>query len=288
MSIYKQTRELLQDRGVHPKKRLGQNFLIDRTVFDTIVESTELLPDDVILEIGAGTGILTRELAKSSGMVIAVELDKGLFEVLESACEDVSNVVMIHADILKLNLVSFLGEFISAQDQKIKIIGNLPYYITTPILMKILDESSELPISLILVMVQKEVGVRMTANPGGKEYGALSVAIAYRCHADIVRRISAGSFYPKPKVDSVLIRLRLRDKPPVKVEDEKLFFRVVRSAFQYRRKTLRNALSTAGFAVNIVDQAIQSLGFDVKRRGETLYIEEFAELANTILKVTEV
>jgi 16S rRNA (adenine1518-N6/adenine1519-N6)-dimethyltransferase len=291
MSLYSQTRELLQNAGLHPRKRLGQNFLVDTRVLDAIVEAAELSPDDVILEIGAGTGALTQRLAMSSANIIAVELDKGLFRVLQSIYQDKPNVNVIHADILKLDFLTLQNLY--AQNSGIKVVGNLPYYITKPILMKVLDESSRLPIQMFLAMVQREVGARMKALPGTKDYGALSVAIAYRSDVEILKRVSAASFYPKPEVDSSLVKLNIRSKPSLEVKDEWLFFYIVRAAFQYRRKTLRNALRLAGRSNkvqskgiklddNTVDSALQSLMIEPKRRGETLSIAEFADLANIL------
>ena len=288
----KHTRKLFQNTGLRPRKRFGQNFLVNTQVLDFIVEAAELSPEDLVLEIGAGTGTLTQRLALSSSKVMAVELDEGLFHVLQSTFQGNSDVTLIHADILDLDLSAAIDTVSNSEPalERIKVIGNLPYYITTPILIKVLEESSllPLPIRTVLTMVQKEVGERIIASPGAKEYGALSIAIAYRSDAEILRRVPAASFYPKPKVDSVLIRLNMRPIPSVDVKDEQLFFCIVRSAFQYRRKTLRNAIRMAckagamQLSEDSVDYALQTLGFDEKRRGETLSISEFAALANAI------
>ena len=288
----KHTRELLRSAGLSPRKRFGQNFLVNARVLDFIIEAAELSSEDIVLEIGAGTGALTQRLALSSGKVIAVELDEGLFRVLQSEFQGDTNVTLVHADILDLDLTTLIGEVANSGPipARIKVMGNLPYYITTPILMKVLEESPllPLPVPMILVMVQKEVGERIVASPGTKDYGSLSIAIAYRADAEILKRVPAVSFYPRPKVDSVLIRLNMRQGPPVDVRDERLFFLVVRAAFQYRRKTLRNALRLAcksgeiQLAADSMDYALQTLNFDGKRRGETLTISEFAVLANTI------
>lgn len=294
MSLYRQTKELLQNAGCRPRKRLGQNFLVDARILDAIVEAAELSSEDVVLEIGAGTGVLTQRLALSSSKVIAVELDEGLFCILQSRFQDIPNVTLIHADVLDLDLSTLMsGEAgLKCFRERIKFVGNLPYYITTPILMKLLELYSLLPVQMILVMVQDEVGARMAASPGTKDYGALSVAIAYRSDAEILKHIPANSFYPEPKVDSVLVRLNMRPAPAVDVKDEKLFFQIVRSAFQYRRKTLRNALLLASrsgdiqFSESSIDSAFQTLGFDHRRRGETLSIAEFADLANMIWSLT--
>lgn len=282
-SIRKHTKELLLSNGLRPRKRFGQNFLVNARTLDAIVESAELSPEDTVLEIGAGTGILTEQLALSSSKVIAVELDEGLFCILQSTFQNNPNVSLIYSDILDLDL----SQILSAH-KKIKIIGNLPYYITTPILMKILHDAATLPIKMILAMVQAEVGQRIAAAPGTKEYGALSVAIAYRSEAKIIHRVSATSFYPRPKVDSVVIKLNVMDSPSVDVENEQIFFGIVRAAFQYRRKTLRNAINLGCRAGSIqleagsVERAMKTLNFDANRRGETLSISEFAGLSNII------
>jgi len=288
----KRTRELFQNTKLHPRKRFGQNFLVDPRMLDFIVEAAELSSEDLVLEIGAGTGTLTKKLASSATRLIAVELDEGLFHILQSEFQDNSNVTLIHADILDLDFPTLIGTVANSEPvpARVKVIGNLPYYITTPILMKALEESSllPLPIKTILVMVQKEVGERIVASPGTKAYGSLSVAVGYRSDAEILKHVPPGSFYPRPKVDSVLVRLNVRSEPSVNVGDERFFSQVVRAAFQYRRKTLRNALRIARDAGAIrlstdsVDNALQALGFDEKRRGETLSISEFAALADAI------
>lgn len=290
MSFYNYTRNKLQKTTRRPRKRLGQNFLVDQRVLDEIVKSAELSPEDLILEIGAGTGILTEKIAQSAGKVVAVELDDELFGMLQSTFTNNSKVILIHEDILDMDIANILKSE-QKDNFKIKIMGNIPYYITTPILMKLLEDCTAVPIQMIVMLVQKEVGLRIVASPGTKDYGALSVAIAYRADAEIITDIPAESFYPKPKVDSVLIRLNLRPIPSVDVQDEKLFFQIVRAAFQQRRKTLRNALLIAGssgkykISADSIDSAFHILSFDPKRRGETLSCEEFGHLANAIYDI---
>jgi 16S rRNA (adenine1518-N6/adenine1519-N6)-dimethyltransferase len=283
-SIYRITQNLLRNADIHLKKQLGQNFLIERNIFDLIIKSAGLSIDDVVLELGSGIGLLTREIAISVNKVIAVELDFGLFSILQSYCEGLDNTLLINADMLEIDYAKILSEY----KKPIKIIGNLPYYITTPIIFKLLEESKSSPIKSIILMVQKEVGERIVSPPGKKDYGSLSVAIAYRCKTKIIKTISASCFYPKPKVDSVLIELAVQDEPTVSVKDEDLFFSVVRGAFQHRRKTLRNALILSiqsgklKTSIEIMDNAIKSLGLDPRIRGECLSIEEFANLANMV------
>jgi 16S rRNA (adenine1518-N6/adenine1519-N6)-dimethyltransferase len=289
-SLYRHIKEVLRNAGLRPRKRLGQNFLLDAGVLDAIVEAAELSSEDMVLEIGSGIGTLTQRLAASSGRLMAVELDEGFFGILKSVLQDKDNVTLVHGDILDLDISKLIDaeRHFKPTPTRVKVIGNLPYYITTPILMKLLNRSFPLPIQMALVMLQEEVGKRIVASPGTKDYGALSIVIAYHSSAEILRRVPASSFYPQPKVDSVLVRLNMRSTPPVEVKDEQRFFQVVRAAFQHRRKTLRNALILARqpdetrLAKNSVDSALETLGLDPKRRGETLSIEEFAELANAV------
>lgn len=282
MSLYRNTKNLLNDVKTIPKKRLGQNFLIDQNIVDFMIKSAELSEDDNVIEFGSGTGLLTKKLAIISKKVFAVELDDKIFRILESNCKNMSNIVPIHEDILKLNLKDLVKE------EKVKIIGNLPYYITTPIVVKVLDESKDLSIQMILFMVQKEVALRMVASPGSKDYGALSVFINYKTDAKILKHVPASCFYPKPKVDSAIVRMYPKENISLKPKDEELFFQIVRSAFQYRRKTLRNSIITANqleerlIPIDKFDKAICSLNFDTKIRGEELSIEDFINLANKI------
>lgn len=283
MSLYRKTIDFLNDAKTRPKKRLGQNFLIDQNIMDSIVKSAELSENDTVVEFGSGTGLLTKKLSALSKKVFAVELDNKLFQILQNNCKNIDNVIPIHEDILKLNLREL------ANEEEIKIIGNLPYYITTPIIIKVLDESRVLRIQTILFMVQKEVALRMTASPGNKDYGMLSVFINYKTDAEIVNYVPSNCFYPKPKVDSAIIRMYPKVNKYEKLKDEELFFQIVRSAFQYRRKTLRNAIIIANqsggkyIPLDKFDNALSSLNFNAKVRGEELSIDNFINLTNKII-----
>lgn len=288
MSIYRNTIISLNNVKTRPKKHLGQNFLIDQNIIDLIVEYAELSENDTVIELGSGTGLLTKKLANFSKKVFAVELDSKLFSVLQANCQNKSNIIPINEDILKLDLRNLVNE------EKVKIVGNLPYYITTPIIAKVLDESKNLSIQMILVMVQKEVAQRMIALPGSKDYGALSIFISYKTNVEIVKYVPATCFYPKPKVESAIVRMYPKDDLSLKLKDEELFFQIVRSAFQYRRKTLRNAIIIANHSgeryipIDKFDSAIRSLNFSEKIRGEELSIEDFINLANNVHKIKEV
>jgi 16S rRNA (adenine1518-N6/adenine1519-N6)-dimethyltransferase len=288
MSLYKKTRQLLNEAGIHTKKQLGQNFLVDENIFDFIIQSAEITNSDLVLELGSGLGMLTEKLALSSGKLIAVELDYHLFGLLQDRCRNLDNVILINEDMLKLDFLSLFDDNRTEHISKFKIIGNLPYYITTPILIKILEQYKN--VGTALVMMQEEVGQRITAFPGSKDYGSISIAVAYRCISQIIKKIPAESFYPKPKVNSVLVKLEMRDKPSVYVKDEDIFFQIVRSAFQYRRKTLRNALILSynsgrlKVSIELIDKALRYV--EPMIRGEVLSIEQFADLANNIYDYT--
>lgn len=266
------TIHILKTFGIHMSKKLGQNFLIDEQVVDRIVAAAGIEQDDAVLEIGPGIGTLTQGLAESGARVVAVELDRHLVGVLAKTLEGYSNVRVVHGDILKIDI----SREIMAESYK--VVANLPYYITTPIIMKLLEE--KLPVDTLVTMVQKEVADRMVARPGGKDYGALSVAVQFYTEPEIVLTVPSGAFLPPPAVESAVIRCKVRKQPPVTVADEKLFFRVVKSAFAQRRKTLANSLKGAGIQAELVKTMLGSSGIDGQRRGETLSLAEFAGLAN--------
>lgn len=253
-------------------KKLGQNFLIKRGIVDEIVHAAELTPGEPVLEVGPGIGTLTQGLAQSGADVTAIELDRRLLEVLDTTLASYDNVRIIHGDVLKLDVPSIMNH------KPFKVVANLPYYITTPIIMSLLE--SKLPIERLVVMVQKEVALRMVAKPGTKDYGALSVAVQYFTEPDIVLDVPPKSFLPAPAVTSSVIRCVLRDKPPVDVIDEKLFFRVVKAGFAQRRKTFSNTMKTTGLSKDRIEELLAKANIDGQRRGETFTLQEFADVAN--------
>lgn len=253
-------------------KKLGQNFLIKRGIVDEIVKAADLQEGEPVLEIGPGIGTLTQGLAQSGAHVTAIELDTRLLEVLDTTLAQYSNVTIVHGDVLKLDVPSIMN------NEPFKVVANLPYYITTPIIMSLLE--SRLPIERLVVMVQKEVALRMVAKPGTKDYGALSVAVQYYTKPDIVLDVPPKSFLPAPAVTSSVIRCVLRDQPPVDVIDEKLFFRVVKAGFAQRRKTFANTMKTTGLSKDRIEELLAKANIDGQRRGETFTLQEFADVAN--------
>ncbi len=263
------------------QKKYGQNFLINMGILEEIIEAAQITKDDFVLEIGPGIGTLTQVLCESAREVAAVEIDTSLIPILKETLSAYDNVEVINEDILKINLAEFVRE--KNGGKPIKVVANLPYYITTPIIMQLFE--SHAPIESITVMVQKEVAERMQQGPGNKEYGALSLAVQYYAQPEIVADVSPDSFIPQPKVGSSVIRLTRHEKPPVDVRSEKLLFQVIRASFNQRRKTLANGLNNFG-AFSIGKEALQScieeLGVPVNVRGEALSLEQFARLSNLI------
>ena len=253
-------------------KKLGQNFLIKRGIVDEIVHAAELTPGEPVLEVGPGIGTLTQGLAQSGADITAIELDRRLLEVLDTTLASYDNVRIVHGDVLKLDVPTIMNH------KPFKVVANLPYYITTPIIMSLLE--SKLPIERLVVMVQKEVALRMVAKPGTKDYGALSVAVQYYTEPNIVLDVPPKSFLPAPAVTSSVIRCVLRDKPPVDVIDEKLFFRVVKAGFAQRRKTFANTMKTTGLSKDRIEELLAKANIDGQRRGETFTLQEFADVAN--------
>lgn len=270
----------IQDKfGFTFKKGLGQNFLTSRNVLEEIVDAADI--DSGVIEIGPGFGVLTSELAKNSDKVVTIEIDNHLIDVLEYTLSDFDNVKIINEDVLKLDLKKLIDE--EFDGEKVSIAANLPYYITTPIISKLLEE--KLPIKNIVVMVQKEVAQRMASQPSTKDYGAITILCQYFAKPSIVTTVPAALFVPPPKVDSAVLMLEILDKPSVDVKDEKLFFRVVKAAFSQRRKTLLNCLcANFPIAKEEMSSLLESIDIMPSRRGETLSLQEFANLADTILQ----
>lgn len=271
------TNHILHKFKLRADKKLGQNFLIDESVVRRIVEAAELTAEDTVLEVGPGIGTLTQGLAESNARVVAVELDKRLLPVLDVTLEGYDNVRIVNGDILKVDIMKEVGA------ENFKVCANLPYYITTPIIFALLEK--RLPMERLVAMVQKEVAERMAAKPGGKDYGALSVAIQYFTEPEIAFIVPPDSFIPAPAVDSAVIVCKRRQQPPVQVCDEDLFFRVVKAAFSMRRKMLNNALKNMGISGEQCLKWLELAGIDGKRRGETLTLEDFAALTNTFEQV---
>lgn len=274
-------KNIMRKHNVRFSKSLGQNFIIDEFVIDDIIEKSNINSEDCILEIGPGIGVLTQALAEKAKKVLAVELDNKLIPVLNETLEDYDNVDIIHNDILKVDINKEIKERFG---QSVKVVANLPYYITTPIIMRLLEE--KINVNEIIVMVQKEVAERMISSPGVKAYGSLSVAVQYYCDATIVLDVPRENFLPAPNVDSAVIKLSLRDEPIVDLIDEEYFFKVIKGAFALRRKTLVNSLSKSQISLDkdLVKNVLIKIGFDTRIRGEKLTIEDFAKLSNELYK----
>lgn len=278
------TKEIIRKHGFSFKKSLGQNFLIDMNIMNRIVGAAELDERTGALEIGPGIGALTEQLARQAGVVAAVEIDQRLIPILGEVMEPYPNVSVVHGDVLKVDLQQLFTEKFSSMD-KVSVVANLPYYVTTPIMMKLLEE--RLPLKNIVVMIQKEVAERMAAKPGGKDFGSLSIAVQYYSEPDIVCTVPGTVFIPQPNVDSAVIRLKVREKPPVEVQDEQRFFEVVQASFTQRRKTLWNNLKSryAGdLGVEALQAALAEAGIEPSRRGETLSLEEYAKLSDAVTR----
>jgi 16S rRNA (adenine1518-N6/adenine1519-N6)-dimethyltransferase len=280
------TREILEKYGFSFKKSLGQNFLIDTNILRKIVDFAELSDETGAIEIGPGIGALTEQLARRAKKVVAFEIDQRLLPILEDTLSPYGNVRIIHQDVLKADIHRVIAEeFTDVTD--IMVVANLPYYVTTPIIMKLLTD--RLPIRGMVVMLQKEVADRLAAKPGTKDYGSLSIAIQYYTEAETVMTVPRTVFIPQPNVDSAVIRLMKRKQPPVKVEDEAFFFQVVRASFAQRRKTilnnLVNNLSNGKAMKEQIERVLTETDIDPRRRGETLAMEEFAALSNALRHV---
>ena len=282
LSSHKATKEVVQKHNFKFSKSLGQNFLIDTNVIDRILEGARVQEGDYVIEVGPGIGTLTKEMGRTAEKVVAIEIDKTLIPILEETLADFTNIEVINQDILKVDVQELVKEKLNGGP--VKLIANLPYYITTPIVMKFLEE--DIPVTDIVVMVQKEVADRMNAQPNSKDYGALSVAVQYYCDTEIVAKAPRHMFMPQPNVDSTVIGLHVREEKKYNVDNEDIFFKTVKASFGQRRKTLLNSLGGLGFLrKDQIKVALQEANIDEKRRGETLSIEEFASLSNAVNKI---
>ena len=264
------------------QKKFGQNFLIDGHVLDKIIAGAGVTKDDMVLEIGPGIGTMTQYLAEAAGKVVAVEIDRNLLPILKETLADYDNVKVIHADVLSLDLEKLVQE--ENGGRPIKVVANLPYYITTPIIMALFEQ--HVPLTNVTVMVQKEVAARMKSGPGSKDYGALSLAVQYYAEPYIVANVPCNCFMPRPNVDSAVIRLTRYEEPPVQVKDEKMLFKIIRASFNQRRKTLQNGLNNSSelnFTKDQIAAAIAEAGFSPSVRGEALTLEQFARLTDILL-----
>ncbi|MCR5181946.1 MAG: 16S rRNA (adenine(1518)-N(6)/adenine(1519)-N(6))-dimethyltransferase RsmA [Clostridia bacterium] len=265
-------------------KSLGQNFLQDEEVIGKILDGSDIGPEDLVIEVGPGSGALTVEAARRAGRLVAVELDSRLIPVLKAALVNADNAKIINGDILKTDIAALIRD--NRGTGKVRIIGNLPYYITTPIIMKFLEEGES--VDTITVMMQKEVADRLTAAPGTKECGAITLETGYFAEVSRVCDVPKEAFMPMPKVESAVLRLDVRKEPPVQVPDRKFLFEVIKAGFTLRRKTLRNSLMTlGGFTKDQIEQALGSTGIDPARRGETLSLQEYADLSNALRELKE-
>lgn len=282
-NLYEKTKYIMKKYGITANKSLGQNFLINEEVVSSIVESSKISSEDLVIEIGPGLGTLTEALLENAGKVIAIELDKRMIEILNDRFVAYNNFEVLNEDVLKVDL----QELIKNEKEKnglknAKIVANLPYYITTPIIMKLLED--RLDLDCITVMIQKEVADRLIATPGDKLSGAITYSVYYYAQAESVLIVDNNSFIPEPEVQSEVIKLNIRKEPPIQVKDERLFFKLIKVSFMQRRKTLLNALVNGGIFVN-KEQAknvFEKLGFDVNVRGEALTIEDFKKLCDEI------
>ena len=311
-NLYNETKYIMNKYGISANKSLGQNFLVNENAVETIIESANITKVDLVIEIGPGLGTLTSRLLEKAGKVVCIELDNRMIEILNDRFKLYDNFELIHGDVLKVNLNKIINDLFVQQGEycrgrtlgrpvatkeyekehintlnslkHTKIVANLPYYITTPIIMKLLEE--KLNIESITVMIQKEVAERLVALPGTKDTGAITYSVYYYAEAEKILDVENSSFIPEPNVTSTVIKLKVRKQPPVKIEDEKLMFKIIKQAFMQRRKTLVNALSNLNIfkTKEEIIEMLKSLGIDEKIRGEALTIEQYANLANNIKK----
>ena len=284
-TLFSKTKTIINKYEFTFKKKFGQNFLIDNHVLNKIISSAEIDENDVVIEIGPGIGTLTAEVAKKAFKVVAVEIDRTLVPILCDTLSDFDNIEIINEDILKVDIREIAKRYF---DKNIKIVANLPYYITTPIIMEILEK--RFPVESITVMVQKEVAYRMGAKPSSKDYGALSLSVQYFCEPYIVANVPRNCFMPRPNVDSAVIKLTVLEEPFVKTNDIKLMFHIIKLAFSQRRKTLLNCLFNSGdfgFSKEEITEVLNEVGFVEKIRGETLGLSDFGKIADAFYKKIE-
>lgn len=274
LNLYDETQMLLNQYNLKANKRLGQNFLINQDIVEQIIEKSQITKEDTVLEIGPGLGTLTKALAKASKQVIAIELDENMVKILEGRPIG-DNIKIIHGDILNVDLNEILKD-----SENVKVVANLPYYITTPIIMKLLEDRYD--IKSITIMVQKEVGRRLCANPGNKEYGAITISVNYYSSPSIVIDVPKDNFLPAPEVDSCVVKLDIREKPPVELINEKLFFELIKNAFCQRRKTILNSLASGNRTKEELKEILEKLSIDEKLRAENLSIYDFANISNVL------
>lgn len=277
----KKTLEIINKYDFAFQKKFGQNFLIDSNILDCIIDGAEISKDDMVLEIGPGIGTMTQMLCESAREVVAVEIDKNLIPILKETLSEYNNVEVINEDILKVDIEKLVKE--RNNGKPIKVVANLPYYITTPIIMGLFE--SHVPLDSITIMVQKEVADRMQTGPGSKDYGALSLAVQYYSKAEVLVEVSPNCFIPRPKVGSSVIKLTLHKDERVSVNDEKLMFRLIRASFNQRRKTLSNGIKNSpelSYSREDVVEALKEMGLDENIRGEKLSLEEFAKLSDIL------
>lgn len=274
LNLYDETQMLLNQYNLRANKRLGQNFLINQDIVEQIIEKSQITKEDTVLEIGPGLGTLTKALAKASKQVIAIELDENMVKILEGRPIG-DNIKIIHGDILNVDLNEILKD-----SENVKVVANLPYYITTPIIMKLLEDRYD--IKSITIMVQKEVGRRLCANPGNKEYGAITISVNYYSSPSIVINVPKDNFLPAPEVDSCVVKLDIREKPPVELKNEKLFFELIKNAFCQRRKTILNSLASGNRTKEELKEILEKLSIDEKLRAENLSIYDFANISNVL------
>lgn len=299
MSVFEETKFILKKYGITANKSLGQNFLINEEVVTKIIERAEISKEDLVIEIGPGLGTLTKELLEKAGKVIAIELDKRMIEILTDRFSLYNNFELINEDVLKVDLSNIIKQNIeenyqnsvtntqplTASIKKAKIVANLPYYITTPIIMKLLEE--KLPIESITVMIQKEVADRLIEKPGGKNSGAITYSVYYYAESQEILKVMPNSFIPEPSVESKVIKLKIRKESIVNVKDEKLMFKIIKYAFMQRRKTLVNALEKTDIfnSKNEIIEILKKLGINYKIRGEALSLEDYANISNLVTKM---